>query len=126
MKEIKTSYLSLVSTLLWSWILAFIPSIKEAIEIYFCKYEYNNDNLIIKRGFLKQEQLSIAFYRLTEIKSNQSILGQLLKYGTITLYDKNKIIILKFVENPDLIANELRDMMIKSKKDNGLKINDLQ
>lgn len=126
MKEIKTTYWSLISTLLWSWIIIFIPSIKQAIDIFFTKYNYNEDSIIIKRGIIHQEQLSIPFYRLVDIQSNQSIIGQLLKYGTITLFDKGKTITLKYVYNPDIIANDMRDMMIKEKKENGLQTIDLQ
>ena len=126
MKEIKTSYWALLSTAIWSWIVLFIPTIIQALNIYFTKYTYNDDNLIIKRGIIKQEQLSIQFYRLMDIQANQSIIGQLLKYGVITLADKDKIIKLQYVHNPEVIANELRDIMVKVKKENGLKVMDFQ
>lgn len=126
MKEIKTSYWSVLPTALWSIILLWIPAIKQAIDIFFTKYIYNDDNIIIKRGIIHQEQLSIPFYRLNDVQSNQSIIGQLLKYGTITLYDKTKVITLKYVNNPEIIANDMMNMMIKGKKDNDLKTIDLQ
>lgn len=60
MKQIKTSYFSLIPTAIWSMVLIWIPAIKQALEIYFSKYTYNNDNIIIKKGVIKQEQLSIC------------------------------------------------------------------
>lgn len=126
MKEIKKSYLSLVSIAIKSLILLFIPVPIQAVKIYFSKYTYNNDTLIIKTGVFKQEQTSIAFYRLQDIQTNQSLFGQILKYGTITLYSKDRIVTMNYVDNPENVANELRELMIKSKKENGLKVTELQ
>ena len=126
MKEIKTTYWSIIPSLIWSWILIFIPSIKQAIDIFFTKYNYNENYIIIKRGIIHQEQLSIPFYRLADIQSKQSIIGQLLKYGELTLFDKGKVITLKYIYNPNIIANNMRDMMMKEKKESKLQTIDLQ
>lgn len=125
MKEIKKSYLALVPTL-WSIIIFFIPTIIEAVRIYFAKYTYNSEQIIIKTGVLHQEQLSIPFYRLKDVQSSKNIIEDLLKVGKVTLYDKEKILVMKYVEKPDEVANELRELMLAKRQNGDVKVAELQ
>lgn len=125
MKEIKKNYLALIPNALWSWILCFIPTGIEALRIYFAKYTYNEEQIIIKTGVIHQNQESIPFYRLVDVKSNKNIIEDLLKVGKITLYDKNKVVVLKYIENPDEVANELRNLMLSTRKNGNVKVAEL-
>jgi membrane protein YdbS with pleckstrin-like domain len=125
MKEIKKNYLALIPNALWSWILCFIPTGIEALRIYFAKYTYNDEQIIIKTGVIHQNQESIPFYRLVDVKSNKNIIEDLLKVGKITLYDKNKVVVLKYIENPDEVANELRNLMLTTRKNGNVKVAEL-
>ena len=126
MNEIKKSYLALVPSALWSWILIWIPTGIEAIKISFAKYTYNDEQIIIKTGVIHQNQVSIPFYRLKDVQCTKNIIEDMLKVGSITLYDKDKTILLKYVDNPDTVANNLRELMLKEKKDNDLKVIEIQ
>lgn len=125
MNEIKKNYLALVPSALWSWILCWIPTCIEAIRIYFTKYTYNDEQIVIKTGVLQQNQLAIPFYRLTDVQSSKNIIEDLVGVGQITLYDKNKIVVLKYVEKPDYVADKLRELMIETRKSGDVKVTEL-
>jgi len=125
MKEIKLNYLALIPGALWSWILLWIPTGIEALKIYFSKYTYDDKQIIVKSGVLHQNQYSIPFYRLKDVQSSKNIIEDLLKVGKITLYDKEKVLELKYIERPDEIANELRNLMLETRKNGDVKVAEL-
>jgi hypothetical protein len=120
MKQIKTTYLALLPTW-WSFIILFIPTIIKAIDIYFTKYEYNNENLTIQKGFLTKKQINIPFYRISDILAEESIFT----YGKIKVIEKEKTLYLDYIDRPTQISTELRKY-VDSAKDKSVKVIEMQ
>lgn len=116
MNEIRTNF---KGSLVWSWILACIPTAFIYLWCKCAKYQYDDEQIYIKTGILKQSQTSVPFYRLKDVQSSE-VPG--LKCGSITLIEKEKTITLKYVDNPNEEANKLRKIMLEAKKKNGLNV----
>lgn len=121
MKSIKTTYKAIIPSMCWSWLLGFIPTGLKALDVWSKKYEYDENQIIIKTGILEQRQESIPFYRIEDVASSQNIIDSALSVGKITIHEKTKIRTLDYIENPDTVATELRNCVFAARKENGTK-----
>lgn len=126
MKEIKVTFKSLIPTAIWSIILLWIPFMIDAIRILFVKYTYDEEQIVVKTGVINQVQEAVPFYRLQDVKAEKNILESIFNVGKITLYDKNKTIVLKYVENPDDVANDIRELMLEKRTNGQVQVSEFQ
>lgn len=61
-----------------------------------CRYYYDNDKLIVKKGVFSKTQQIVPLYRIINIVANENIF----KYGTIYIRDKEQTVLLKYVKSP--------------------------
>ena len=114
MTKIGLSYLVVLPSLFWSWVIMFIPSFVLILKVFSHSYKYDKTHLVIEIGILNKRQLSIPFYRIIDIQASQNILN----YGTITIRDKVNTIELKYVNSPIRVANKLRQIWGQAQSDN--------
>ncbi len=81
--ETKLHWLMLVKSLLWSWILLFIPSIFALLKILTTEFVVTDQRIIIKRGILSKNVDEAPLNKVNNISLRQSIFGRMLNYGTL-------------------------------------------
>jgi len=70
---------------LFFFLLAIFYLIRPAIDYYFSEFAVTNKRLIVKTGLIKINSLEILLNKVEGIQVNQSILGRILGYGSITI-----------------------------------------
>jgi uncharacterized membrane protein YdbT with pleckstrin-like domain len=104
--ETRLHWLKLVQSLLWSWILFFIPSIFVLLKIITTEFAVTNQRIIIKKGILSRNIAEFPLAKVQNVNLSQSVFGRMFNYGTLVVqtaatYGAN---IFPFVKN----ASELR------------------
>ena len=61
-----------------------------------CKYNYNDEKLIVEKGVFNKYQQVVPLYRIINITADENIFN----YGTIYIKDKEQLIRLKYTHNP--------------------------
>lgn len=121
MKKVNISYIPVLTSIVWSWILFWIPSMIKALSIYNLSYMYDEKNLIIKKGIINKEQQTVPFYRITDIKADQNVFN----YGNIIIQEKSKTVVLKYVSNPLTVSEELREVWESARKNENVVHNEI-
>ncbi len=67
------------------FLLAIFYLITPVIEFYSNEFAVTNKRLIVKTGFIRINSLEILLSKVEGIQVNQSILGRILGYGSITI-----------------------------------------
>jgi len=106
MHSLKTTFKPMWISLLWSYVLCFIPTIIYAISVATTKYSYDDKNLIIRTGVFTKNQKTIPLYRITDIQAQRNIFG----YGKITIADKMGSTVLRAIATPLETAHALQAM----------------
>lgn len=116
--EVKKDWRGIIPSLLWSWILAWIPSIIIAINIYLTKYELqSNGTLLHKSGVIRQRYTNIDLYRV----KNASAEINLISGGKLILTNSDgSIQVLPYIKNADQIANVIRGLVNEQRKEQGV------
>jgi len=83
--ETKYHWLMLVKSLLWSWILLFIPSIFTLLKITTTEFAVTNQRIIIKHGILSKNVDEAPLNKVQNIGLRQSVFGRMLNYGTLVI-----------------------------------------
>ena len=60
-----------------------------------CKYNYNNEKLIIEFGIFNKQQRIIPLYRIINITAQDNIFN----FGIIRIEDKGQTLLLKYIKN---------------------------
>ncbi|EAC8464699.1 PH domain-containing protein [Listeria monocytogenes] len=119
MKEIKPSYAGIIPSLLWSWILIFIPTIITAIKIAGTKYVISDTQLILSTGLINSKQESIDLYRIKVVTSNQTAFG----YGNINIVDQDSMTyVLRYITDANDIANFIKEKSQNARKDQNISV----
>lgn len=114
MKEIKPTYTWIISSILWSWCLAFIPTIITAIKIARTKYVISDTHLVMITGLVHSKQEDIDLYRIKIVTANQTAWG----YGNITIIDQDsRSYVLRYINNANYIANVIKEKARTACKD---------
>jgi len=106
MQQIKTTYTPVWISLLWSFILCWIPSVVYAITIATTSYTYDGKNLVIRKGVFTKHQTTMPIYRITDVQAHKNIFG----YGTVVISDKMNKITLRAVAKPLGVADNLQTL----------------
>ncbi|MBC2262814.1 PH domain-containing protein [Listeria sp. FSL L7-0091] len=106
MKEIKPTYTWIISSMLWSWCLAFIPTIITTLKMARTKYIISDTHLVMITGLVHSKRESIDLYRIRIVTANQTAWG----YGNITIIDQDSIsYVLRYINNANYIANVIKE-----------------
>jgi len=106
MRTIKTTYKPVWLSLLWSYILVWIPTIVYAVKIATTEYSYDDKNLVIQTGVFTKHQKTLPFYRITDIQARKNIFG----FGAIVVSDKMGAVVLHAIANPLESAHVLQEL----------------
>jgi len=121
MRPIKTTYKPMWLSLIWSGVLAYIPTIVYAVRISTTKYNYNDSNLVVQTGLFTKQQNTIPFYRISDIQAQKNIFG----YGKVTISDKMGVTTLRAVANPLEAAHSLRLIRERAQKQSNVVHNEI-
>jgi len=121
MHPIKTTYKPMWLSLVWSGVLAYIPTIVYAVRISTTKYSYNDNNIIIQTGVFTKQQNTIPFYRISDIQAQKNIFG----YGKVTITDKMGVTTLRAIANPLEAAHNLRLIREQAQKQSNVVHNEI-
>lgn len=83
--ETKFHWLMIVKSLLWSWILLFIPSIFTLLKFFTTEFAVTNQRIIIKHGILSKNVDEAPLNKVHNISLRQSVFGRMLNYGTLVV-----------------------------------------
>lgn len=121
MKEIKLSWAGLIPSLLWSWILIWIPSMITAVKIATTKYTITGNQLTITTGLLNKRKEGIDLYRIKNVSSNQSVFG----YGNIHITDQNNVThVLQYVADSNNISGMIKDHAQTARKEQNIRVHE--
>ncbi|EAC8986584.1 PH domain-containing protein [Listeria monocytogenes] len=121
MKEIKISWAGLIPSLLWSWIIVWIPSMIVAFKIATTKYTVTGNQLTITTGLLNKKKEGIDLYRIKDISSNQSIFG----YGNIHITDHNNVTYtLQYVADSNNVSSFIKDSAQSARKEQNIRVHE--
>lgn len=121
MTSIKTTYKPVWLSLLWSYILVWVPTIIYAARIATTQYIYDDTNLTIITGIFTKNQKTIPFYRITDIRAQKNIFG----YGSIAVTDKMGATALRAIADPLGAARTLQLMREKAQTQNSVVHNEI-
>jgi len=112
MRSIQKSYLPAIFSLLWSWLLLFIPSVAIALRVSFARYEFDSKMMVINTGVLKKKTVSIPFYTVGSVSAN----GNIFNYGRLIITTKeHRAVSIPYVQNPSAVAEELQRIVYAAK-----------
>lgn len=119
MHRIEKSWLAIIPSALWGWILMFIPTIIQACRIAGVSYVISENQLLVTKGLLNKSQTSIDFYRIKNITSRQNVFG----YGTIAIVEQGGATTeLHYVGNPNQQTELLRNRVFSERKDQNIRV----
>lgn len=109
----------LIPSLLWSWILCWIPSLYVATLIYLTKYSLQSNGVLqYKTGIIHQRYINIDLYRIKNASAEVSLIFG----GKIILTNNdNSTQILPYIKNADKIALKIRDLVNEQREQKGIK-----
>lgn len=81
MRRIQNSYLSLIFTALWGWILLEIPLLVRYLVIKNKVYEYDEKNIHVSEGVLNKNSMTIPLIKIETVNATSNIFGN----GTISI-----------------------------------------
>lgn len=106
----------IISTVLWGWILWFIPIILKGIEIYNTEYsvDMNAGILEYKHGLINKKQDNIELYRIKNVSANESLVSG----GQITITNQDGTVqVLPYIKNANNLSVQLRNLANKKRED---------
>jgi uncharacterized membrane protein YdbT with pleckstrin-like domain len=121
MRPIKTTYKPMWLSLIWSGVLAYIPTIVHVVRISTTKYNYNDGNLVIQTGVFTKKQSTIPFYRVTDVQAQKNIFG----YGKVTISDKMGVTTLRAIAKPLETAHSLQLLRVHAQNQSNVVHNDI-
>ena len=89
------------------------------LKIRFTKYELKSDRFFESSGILFQTTDQVELIRVRDYQVTKTLIQRIFSIGNITLItrdEKNKIITLKWVKNPDDLIEIIRGTVESSKK----------
>ena len=112
MTQIKITKTPIYISLLWSYLLYFIPTIVIALKLKNSRYEYDDDQIIVEKGVFKKQQDAINLSFVLDVQGSSNIF----KYGKVILKTRHKIITMDYVKDPLEVARVLRDIVLNYDK----------
>jgi uncharacterized membrane protein YdbT with pleckstrin-like domain len=83
--ETRLHWLVMVPTILWGWLLLFIPIIIVFLEYRATEFSVTNQRIVIKYGVLSRNVDEAPLDKIQNISLRQSFFGRLLNFGTIVV-----------------------------------------
>lgn len=106
--NIEIDWRGLIPSLLWSWIIAWIPSMYIAVLIYMTSYKIENGMLTYKSGIISRKYRNIDLYRIKNLSAEDNLISG----GKLFITDTNGTpITLPYVKNAGSVANQLRTLV---------------
>ncbi len=87
----------------------------------FTKYELRADKLLIKTGFLNQNEDEVRLYRIMDLSLSRSLSQRLFGLGTIRCSSVDKTMKdfeIKNIKNSEQIKNQLSDLVESARRNN--------
>jgi len=111
--EAKVTKIGVIFSLLWAWILLFIPSLLLFLRLSHIELGITNKRIIVKRGLLSAHVDEFTLDKVQNVSFHQGILGKLLKYGTVIVqtgatFGKDG---LQGIKDPKLVRNTLLEQI---------------
>ena len=107
----------LIPSLLWSWILGWIPSMYVAAQIAMTKYTLHDSTIEYRHGIINQQHTNIDLYRIRNISSTINLISGVRVFIT---YDNGENLTLPYIKNADSIANQLRSIVNAKRQEQGV------
>lgn len=107
----------LIPSLLWSWIICWIPSIWVAITIAMTHYRLHDSTLEWQHGVINQQHTMIDLYRVRNISSTINLISG----GRVFItYDNGESLTLPYIKNANQVATQLREIVNEKRKEQGV------
>lgn len=114
--DFEKDWRGIIPTVLWGWILWFIPIILKGIEIYNTEYsvDMNAGILEYKHGLINKRQDNIDLYRIKNVSANESLISG----GQITITNQDGTVkVLPYIKNANNLSVQLRNLANKKRED---------
>lgn len=109
----------LIPTLLWSWILCWIPSLYVATLVCLTNYSLRDNGVLqYKTGIVHQRYINIDLYRIKNASAEVSLISG----GKVILINNDgSTQILPYIKNANDVALKIRDLVNKQRDQKGVK-----
>ena len=87
----------------------------------FTKYELGKEKLIIKTGFLTQNQDEVRLYRILDLSLQRSLMQRIFGLGTIRCHSVDKTMKnfeIKNIKDSENVKNQLSDLIEEARRSN--------
>lgn len=103
---------------IWTMFLMFMPVICDYLRWKNTELRLENKFLVFRTGVFTTFSKEIPYEDIKSVNVMQSIVGKGFKYGTISINMTNALdtIIMRNVDNPDIVRKEIQERFVKSKK----------
>ena len=98
------------------------------LPLSFTRYQFSNERLVLRSGFLKTVTDEIMVYRIMDIRSVQTLGQKLFGVGTVTLISTDKTLPtleLKNIKRPDEIRRFLSNLIEQQRVSRGIAASEL-
>lgn len=109
----------LIPSLLWSWILCWIPSLYVATLVCLTNYSLRDNGVLqYKTGIVHQRYINIDLYRIKNTSAEVSLISG----GKVILINNDgSTQILPYIKNANDVALKIRDLVNKQRDQKGVK-----
>ena len=109
----------LIPSLLWSWILCWIPSLYVATLVCLTNYSLRDNGVLqYKTGIVHQRYINIDLYRIKNTPAEVSLISG----GKVILINNDgSTQILPYIKNANDVALKIRDLVNKQRDQKGVK-----
>ncbi|MDD3065983.1 MAG: PH domain-containing protein [Endomicrobiaceae bacterium] len=109
----------IVISLLYSWIILFIPTLIAFLRFVTTKFIVTNKRVIIKYGILSHNTEEAPLDRVNNINLQQSFLGRIFGYGTVIVQTAAEFgqTTFSYVSDPKKLKKSIFDQMETYKKE---------
>lgn len=83
--ETRLHWLMIIITLLWGWILFFIPVVVVFLKYLTTEFALTNQRIVIKYGVFSRKIEEAPLDKIQNISLRQSLFGRIFNFGTIVI-----------------------------------------
>jgi len=112
----------IASYICYKWIIAlmtcFITLIYDLLIYKNTKLTFSDKFLIFETGALTKKSKEIPYEDIMNVRAEQTFIGQIFRYGTVTATMKNGIdtITFKYAHDPDSVRRAVQEAFVSSRK----------
>lgn len=114
-KTKRTARISTVAMIVWVMIdillipilIGFVMLARHLVKFATTKLELTNSTVVGQTGFLHRQKLSCPVGKITGVKVEQKMFGQIFDYGTIIINTANNTFAFDYMDNPNGFHNAI-------------------